>query len=261
MYKIGVVARCYNKSKTIDLSLSSLVDSYDFENIFVVIVDDGSTDDSRKKIMDYVQLYDNMKLLAHDKNYGSMRALVSGIKYIHQCGNCEYITFLDIDDYVTDGWYELLYDTIVDNNADIVIGSNYELTGNDKRPTKSNRYTWGKFNKNGNFTIGDFHWVLWNKLFKVSLFNKFCAVIDEHMLYCSHDVGLDDFMICLYLYEHINKICSAPNVEHIIYNASDAVEHIWATTTEEQQENLKMNTKIYCICNGFDCVDKIDTIF
>ena len=176
MYKIGIVARCYNKSKTIDESIQSIINSTIFNDIFVVMVDDGSMDDSRSKLYEYAKKYTNMKLLVHDKNRGHFRALATGIKYIHDHTNCKYLTILDIDDWVLKGFYEYLYKKTLQNDYDVVVGK--VMMYKNKQYVYEDWVNKLVIKENGHYGPDDMEWTMWNKLIKVSLFDDFCSVID-----------------------------------------------------------------------------------
>lgn len=71
---------CYNDAGTIatmviltDITLRNLTDDYE-----IIVVDDGSTDASRKVLRDLARWYDKLRLVFHDKNRGYGGALRSG---------------------------------------------------------------------------------------------------------------------------------------------------------------------------------------
>lgn len=100
---ISVIIPIYNVEKYLKKCIDSvLMQSY--ENLQIILVDDGSTDGS-SKICDEYAKFDNRILVIHKKNGGLSSARNAGLKEAR--GN--YITFLDSDDYVNATVYQELY--------------------------------------------------------------------------------------------------------------------------------------------------------
>lgn len=95
---ISIIVASYNYEKYITTTLDSLV-SQTYKNFEVIIVDDGSKDDSVKIIKEYVKKYPFMKLYQHKngKNMGLPATIKLGIKK----ATGEYIAFCESDDYWT----------------------------------------------------------------------------------------------------------------------------------------------------------------
>lgn len=120
MYKISIVIPVYNVLAYIDECLKSLKEqTIGFDNLEVIMVDDCSTDGSREKIKEYVQLYNNIVGIYLDKNSGAAgKARNEGVKAV----TSEYIMFLDPDDMYYKDACELLFCTIKETGADMVSG-------------------------------------------------------------------------------------------------------------------------------------------
>ena len=74
--------------------------------------------------------------------------------------------------------------------------------------------------------------------------------IDNDMLYGFDDIA-DDLCVTLYLYNYIHKIAYAPDTEYIAYNCGNDVQHVWAGRDENAHHNIRFQTDIFKICNGF----------
>lgn len=111
---VGILIPVYNSEQNIENCLNSIVNQT-YKNIEVVIVDDGSTDNSGN-ICDKYQKKDNRIKVFHIKNSGVANARNYAIK---KC-NSDYITFIDSDDYVDLNYIEVLYKIMRKNDADIV---------------------------------------------------------------------------------------------------------------------------------------------
>jgi glycosyltransferase involved in cell wall biosynthesis len=86
-YKVSVIMAAFNASETIQMALESIPDREDIE---IIVVDDGSTDDTAKKVREFGRA----KLVQHKKNYGLGKALNTGLKE----SSGEYVVMLDADD-------------------------------------------------------------------------------------------------------------------------------------------------------------------
>ena len=118
MYKISVIIPVYNAENTIKNAINSVINqTIGFENIELILVDDNSCDGSKQIIQDYSNKYDNIKSIFLDKNTGSPSIPRNiGIDNV----TAPYLMFLDNDDEYCDDYCEVLYDSIVKNNVDIV---------------------------------------------------------------------------------------------------------------------------------------------
>lgn len=114
MIKVSIIVPVYNMQKYLDRCMNSLVnqtiDSYE-----IILVDDGSMDDSPKICDDYVMKYSNIKVI-HKKNAGLGMARNSGL----ELASGEWIGFVDSDDFIELDMYKRLYELAINNNADMV---------------------------------------------------------------------------------------------------------------------------------------------
>lgn len=87
---ISVIIPLYNKEPIIDKTLMSVL-SQDYSNFEVVVVDDGSTDNSVEKVE---AIHDSRIRLIRQENGGPSKARNTGVKY----AKGDWIVFLDADD-------------------------------------------------------------------------------------------------------------------------------------------------------------------
>lgn len=116
--KISVIIPVYNVADYLDESLNSLLNQTFIDDIEVIMVDDGSTDESRYIIENYALDYDNFYAY-HKENGGAGVARNYGLQFVKG----EYIHFMDPDDYLDSHAYEKLYNLAVSNECDVVIGN------------------------------------------------------------------------------------------------------------------------------------------
>lgn len=115
MQKISVVIPVYNVEKYLDKCLKSIINQT-LEDIEIIVVNDGTEDDSEEIILKYQEIDKRVKYykkenggLSDARNYGLEKA--SG----------EYISFIDSDDYIEATMLEKMYDNAKQNKSDIVI--------------------------------------------------------------------------------------------------------------------------------------------
>lgn len=114
MVKISIIVPVYNVEKYIDKCLKSLVNQT-LKDIEIIVVNDGSPDNSQKIIDKYERKYSNVKSYIK-KNGGISSARNYGLKY----AKGEYIAFVDSDDYVDVTMFEKLYNKAKKDSYDIV---------------------------------------------------------------------------------------------------------------------------------------------
>ena len=122
--KISIIVAVYNVEKYLKRSLDSILNQ-SYKNIEVIIVNDGSTDNSRNICEKYAELYSNIKVI-HKENGGLSSARNIGIEN----ATGEYIGFVDSDDYISSNMFEEMYNRIIESDSDIAISSfNYVKEG------------------------------------------------------------------------------------------------------------------------------------
>lgn len=129
MYKISVIIPVYNAENTIKNAINSVINqTIGFENIELILVDDKSCDDSKQIIQDYSNKFDNIKSIFFKKNTGSpSKPRNVGIEN----ATAPYLMFLDSDDEYFKNYCEVLYNSIVDNNVDIVNSNHSSKLNNE----------------------------------------------------------------------------------------------------------------------------------
>lgn len=131
MYKVSVIIPVYNAEKYLKKCIDSVL-SQTLKEIEIILVDDGSTDNSSQILDEYAKKHNNLKVI-HQQNSGPAKARNVGIEN----ATGEYIGFVDSDDYLASNMYELLYNTAINNDVDIVT-SNYYTVKNSKEVPSSN---------------------------------------------------------------------------------------------------------------------------
>lgn len=113
--KISVIVAVYNTEKYLDRCIESLLNQT-YKNMELVIVEDCSTDSSRKLLKKY-KGNKNIKVFYNRENRGLSYSRNYGLKK----STGDFIGYIDSDDYVEPDYYEKLMSSIKDNKSDIAI--------------------------------------------------------------------------------------------------------------------------------------------
>lgn len=119
---ISVIIPVYNTENYIERCVHSLI-SQSYINIEIILVNDGSTDQSGKKC-DKLAADENRIKVIHQKNFGAGIARNAGLKI----AKGKYIFFVDSDDYILNDIILKLHNLAVLYDADIVC-CGYEIGG------------------------------------------------------------------------------------------------------------------------------------
>lgn len=109
---VSIIIPVYNVEQYIGKCLDSVINQT-YKNIEIIIIDDGSPDES-PKICDEYEQNDSRVKVYHNKNVGISGARNFGVE--HSKG--EFIIFLDSDDYVSEDCIEHLVDLLKEYGAD-----------------------------------------------------------------------------------------------------------------------------------------------
>lgn len=112
---ITVIIPVYNVENYIEDSLNSVINQT-YRNIEIILVDDGSTDNSYEICKRFFEKDSRIKLF-HQENKGVSSARNLGL--LNSTG--DYITFIDSDDIIESNAYEEVLDSIKNSNADVGI--------------------------------------------------------------------------------------------------------------------------------------------
>ena len=113
--KVSIIVPVYNVEKYIEKCLKSLI-SQSYKNIEIILIDDGSKDNSGK-ICDTYKGKDSRIKVIHKENAGVSEARNSGI----QKATGKYLCFVDADDFVMNDYVNYMYQLIVKNSSDIAV--------------------------------------------------------------------------------------------------------------------------------------------
>lgn len=170
---ISIVMPIYNAERYLEKSLESIVNQT-YKNIEIILINDGSTDNSMAIAQKYKD-NDTRVTLLEIENSGPGVARNLGIEK----SKGDYISFVDADDCLLDDSIEILLNQALDGDYDVVSGNHYRVAG-ETTVAKTN-YQSGKLNRNGTkeekkrydiFKTSSGFGYIWGKLYKKSFIMK-----------------------------------------------------------------------------------------
>ena len=185
--EISIIVPVYNVKEYIQSCIDSIL-SQTYGEFELILVDDGSNDGS-EIVCEEISSRDSRITVIHQKNAGLSAARNTGIQ--HAKG--KYITFIDSDDFVSQQYVQLLYDTILSTDSDICFcdyikvsqSSNFEIDGKDVS-LFGNKYIFSNEDTIKEVYNSKYHgleFVSWAKMYKVSLFRDNGILFPEGKLY------------------------------------------------------------------------------
>lgn len=114
MPKISVIVPVYNTEKYIEKCLDSIL-MQEYDNYEIIVVNDGSTDNSKKIIEKYEKKYHEKIKLFSKENGGLSDARNYGVSK----AKGEYLCFIDSDDYIAKDLFKSL-EKYIDNEIDLI---------------------------------------------------------------------------------------------------------------------------------------------
>ena len=249
---VSLIIPAYNAQDYIVRSIDSALAS-DFSNLEIIIVNDGSVDDTRK-IMDWYDLnYPNVVTIDKE-NGGVADARNTGIS----AAKGQYIAFLDNDDLVRPDMISKLYGTILKNDCDIAIAPLYRITDSgysvhcnlpfvEDVPYDVDKYF------EIMYTPGYYNCAIWNKLYKASLVK-------------AHPLGIlkyEDVSWTPCIFSYIEKLCflKTPFYEWDRKTRPQTFGDVLAKMSEEDLFENRKQAMLFFLKNGNpEKIDYLKTI-
>ncbi len=211
--KISIIIPTYNAEQYIEWCLFSVCNQA-LKNIEIIVVDDGSTDNTCK----IVERFGDKRIkLVKNQHLGVSNARNTGIK--HATG--EYIQFVDVDDTLSPNCCEIAFSNAVNHNADCVFFGT-DFISEDEVPqwmidcTNTKNRFYKKFKNEVIFDIQGTKPFIWNQIIKRSLLLKHNIRFDTSL-----KLGEDQAFQFAYLpYAKNIVMIESPLYNHYVYPTS-----------------------------------------
>lgn len=187
--KVSVIIPVYNGAAFVEGCLQSITNQ-SFRDIEVIVVDDGSTDNTYQLCEAAASIDERVRLI-QQKNAGVSAARNAGLS----AASGDYVTFVDADDYLVEDAVEVLVKAAL-QGADFVIASYEKFCGNKAKAVIRQKTEYTRESARMNMDSFDkLIWSPWGKLFKRSIitehaicFNTSLPLGEDHVFnlsYCS----------------------------------------------------------------------------
>lgn len=206
LYDLMIIIPVYNTEKYLEECLQSVVAQQTQYSFGIVIINDGSTDNSEEILERYIDK-ENIKVI-HQHNQGLSGARNSGLKQI--CG--QYVMFLDSDDILPPNAIQALMDVGKKYNADVVAGGydDFSEKGIIKRNILSKDIQM--------ISAEDIPGFACMKIFRAKLLEEFC--FPEGYLF-------EDTVISKLIYPKCKKAYVIPDIIYMYRNRADSISHTY----------------------------------
>lgn len=245
MYTLSIVVPVYNVEKYINKCLDSLLpaDKYngDYE---IIIVNDGSADNSPALAQKYVDDHPDFIRMISTENFGLGHARNVGIEN----SSGEFLYFIDSDDYLIPGSVEKLLE-LVGNGADITIFDAVSVKENGEEL----KYIKGSA-KSDDISLSVYPGLLleipnvWNKIYRRSLFAEHDIKFPDHAWF-------EDIRTVLKLYAIAGRIEYTPLPLYRYVQRSNSI-----TRAKKTERNIEMIDAMDDIAAFFKSVGRYDEL-
>ena len=211
---ISIVVPCFNVENYLERCVKSLL-GQSYENIEIILVDDGSTDNTSYLVNKYSKL-DSRIVAVRQKNGGLSAARNAGLRMARG----GYICFVDSDDFVDPDYIRKMYESMKRTGSDICACNFdyvYENGGTKKHPASIHKtYTsWeGLVDLFSGKQVTSI--MTWNKLYKIDLFVK------NNIIFPVGKINEDNFTTYK-LYYYAKRISYIPDVLYFYLQRNDSI--------------------------------------
>lgn len=191
-----------------------------YKNLEILLIDDGSTDQSLV-ICQKQQQADPRMMVLHQKNAGASTARNYGLSL----AKGEFISFLDADDWIDCDYVERLYDAMLQNKADCAI-CGYQLEYpqySQKRVINKQILTQEEAIEQMLFPTR-YQGFLWNKIFSKTI------ISEHHLLFNEQIAYYEDMLFCAQYFSFCKKvICISYTGYHYRQHQNSAIYRSFST--------------------------------
>jgi len=228
MAKISIVIPLYNAGKSVKRCLKS-ISRQSFTDYELIIINDGSTDDSEEYVKSLIKKYDNLadktriitrqnSGIAKTRNYGL--SVATG----------KYVAFIDQDDFISDDYLDSYFYSAELSSADIVVGGYERVSSSGK--ILSRRVTpntdWGKYP----------NIMPWAHIYRREF------LVSNNIAFLDCNIGEDIYFNVL-AYQLTDKICIIPDVGYKWFFNDQSVSNTLHTSLDNGYDEIRLYNALY----------------
>jgi|SRR5690554_6738744 len=139
--KVSVIIPAFNAEQFITASLNSVLDQRYSSNIEIIVIDDGSSDNTRLVVSEMAQHHPQIQLLKNNRKKGPSGARNVGL--LNATG--DYIAFLDADDLWLPNHLENGLDFLEKNEGADIVFYNFEVHNHKEKEKINDWFSMRKF--------------------------------------------------------------------------------------------------------------------
>ena len=228
--KVSVIIPVYNVEKYIERCLESVIHQT-LKEIEIIIINDGSSDSTSKKIEKF--LGDNRVIYIKTENKGQSAARNKGL----QIAKGEYVGFVDSDDYIDLDFYEKLYKRIKETNSDIAAASIVRHHGTFEKWRVNYDLNKTTTDKNEMFKLVKYpnQSYVWNKIYKKEFLNSINFEFKEGVFY-------EDILALYFLLLNCKKLTTVTGTNYY-YMVNEGISTVKGKQTKKKIQDCYNNQK------------------
>ncbi|HIU45771.1 MAG TPA: glycosyltransferase family 2 protein [Candidatus Fimadaptatus faecigallinarum] len=198
---VSIIVPVYNAEATLYACVKSIC-TQSYDNIEIILVNDGSKDDSLNICRAFAALDDRIKII--DKpNSGVSASRNVGI----ECALGKYVQFVDGDDYLSSEATRLMVERAEQTECDLVIAEFFRVVG--RRMTASSNIAGGEVLTQREFVrylmdspLNFYYGVMWNKLYRRDIIMQYDIRCCAELNWC------EDFLFNMDYYARVNSVAA-----------------------------------------------------
>ena len=220
---ISVIVPVYKVEKYLNRCIDSIL-GQTYKDFELILVDDGSPDNCGRICDEYAEKDSRIHVI-HKKNGGLSDARNAGLDWAFEHSDSEWIAFVDSDDWIPNDSLSILYNSAINNNADLSFGlyqrfddeTYYQVDYSDSRGIITKYEFWGKrYSLSGycGFNESSCASIACGKLYSKSLF--------ENTRFEKGRLHEDEFILHKII-NNCNKIMCVDKLVYYYYQRSDSI--------------------------------------
>ena len=209
----------------------------------ILVVDDGSTDDTLQTAQNLSEIYPELRIL-HTENHGIYTARKSGIA----AARGKYIAFIDVDDRYCQNALNILTELLEKTNADIAIGKCISINSYDEEPPAAETCITMK-----EFPAAE----IWPRIMRWKTQEYICYCVNrlykknvlEDLIEADHISQGEDVLITCQVFQKAKKVVETSQTVYLYYQNENSITHkyfsqhdlelirVWDTICELMKDN------------------------
>lgn len=268
---ISIIVPTYNVEKYLSKCIESLI-YQTYKNIEIIIIDDGSNDQSGKISDEYARIDHRIKVI-HQPNRGVSVARQRGLDE----AKGDYIIHVDPDDWVEKDALQTMHDHIKNNDADILFCDFYEDIKNKSKYIKQQPKNYQPETLIKQILHYDgFYPLMWNSLIRhqfilehdIKFFPSDICIGEDTLFICKLLKKSPKVSFCHQAFYHYNKNNSSSITRHIRlshllsrYTMINALDEVLGFDYKQDLIPIKKNFLFCAFCNKhFDLLERYPDI-